>query len=829
MESVVLSMALFAQQIRHVLRGLGRTPFFTIVTVLTIGLGIGANTAIFSVINGILLKPLPYPHPEELVSVMQTAPAIGLVDCELAPSDFFTFREEGQTFQQFGIWSGDSSSITGSGAPEQVRSLDVTQGVLDALAIQPVVGRWFNAKDTSPSGPQTVMLAYGFWQRRFGGDSAALGRNLIVDGEPREIIGVMPKGFQFLDEKPELILPYRFDRAKVTLGNFSYRGIARLKPGISMAQASADVGRMIPMVLTRFQPPPGFSAKLFEEARIQPNLRPLKQDVVGSLGKVLWVLMGSIGVVLLIACANVANLLLVRAEGRQQEFAVRIAIGASWGRLAGALLTESVLLGLMGGAVGVALAYGGLQLLLSLAPKFLPRVENIAIDPAALLFTLVLSVVAGVLFGLIPVLKHAAPRITQQLRAGGRTLSQSKEAHRARNSLVILQMAMAVVLLISSGLMIRTFQALRRVQPGFTTPAELQTIRIFIPEAQVKEPVRVIRMVEEMQQKLAAIPGVTSVAFANSVPTDGNNSTDLLYAEDRTYREGQLPPLRRFKFVAPGFFQTMGTRLIAGRDFTWTDLYDFRNTCIISENMAREMWHEPSAAIGKRIREGMKDSWREIVGVVADVRHDGADQKAPAAVYWPILMTNFWGNPTFVQRGVVFALRTNRAGSESFLQQARQAIWSINSDLPIARVRTMEQVYGESMARSSFTLVMIGVAGGMALLLGIVGIYGVISYAVSQRTRELGIRIALGAPQGSLRGMVVRQGLLLAAIGVAVGLGAAAALSRVLASLLFEISPMDPLTYLAVSVVLLIAAAAASYVPAHRASNVNPLVALRAE
>jgi len=681
-------MGLFGQQIRHVLRGLGRTPLFTIVTVLTIGLGIGANTAIFSVIDGILLKPLPYPHPEELVSVMQAAPAIGLADCELAPSDYFTFREENQTFQQFGIWTGDSSSITGNGVPEQVRSLDVTQGVLDALAIQPVIGRWFNAQDTAPSGPQTVLLAYGFWQRRFGGDRSVIGRNLIVDGEPRQIIGVMPKEFRFLDEKPELILPFRFDRAKVTLGNFSYNGIARLKPGSSIAQASADVGRMIPMVTTSFPAPPGFSKKLFEEAKISANLRPLKDVVVGSLGKLLWVLMGSIGVVLLIACANVANLLLVRAEGRQQEFAVRIAIGASWGRLAGALLTESVLLGLMGGAVGVALAYAGLRLLLSLAPTFLPRVENIAIDPAALLFTLALSLIAGVLFGLVPILKNAAPHITQALRAGGRTLSQSKEAHRARNSLVILQMAMAVVLLISSGLMIRTFQALRDVQPGFTDPAHLQTIRIFIPEAQVKEPVRVIRMVEQMQQKLAAIPGVTSVAFANSVPTDGNNSTDLLYAEDRFYREGQLPPLRRFKFVAPGFFQTMGTRIIAGRDFTWTDLYDLRNTCIVSENMAREMWHDPSAAIGKRIREGMKDSWREIVGVVEDVRHDGADQKAPTAVYWPILMNNFWDNPTFVQRGVVFAVRTNRAGSESFLQQARQAIWSIDSDLPIARVRT---------------------------------------------------------------------------------------------------------------------------------------------
>ncbi|MBZ5622583.1 MAG: ABC transporter permease [Acidobacteriia bacterium] len=822
-------MGPFGQQLKHVLRSLARTPMFTIVALVTIALGVGANTAIFSIVNGILLKPLPYPHPDELVSVMQTAPAIGIVDCELAPSDYFTFREVNQTFQQFGVWTGDSSSITGLATPEQVRSLDVTEGTLNALAIQPALGRWFTAKDDSPGSPRTVLLTHGYWQRRFGGDASVIGRHLLVDGESREIIGVMPQSFRFLDEKPDLILPFRFDRAKTTLGNFSYRGIARLKPGVTLAQASADVGRMIPMVNTRFQPPPGFSAKLFEEARIQSNVRPLKQDVVGSLGKVLWVLMGSIGVVLLIACANVANLLLVRAEGRQQELAVRAAIGASWVRLAGALLMESLLLGLLGGVAGLCLAYGALRLLLSAAPDFLPRIENIAIDPAALLFTLAISVVAGLLFGVIPVIKHATPRVTQALRAGGRTLSQSREAHRARNTLVVLQMALAVVLLIGSGLMIRTFQALRLVQPGFSDPAGLQTLRIFIPEAQVKEPVRVIRMMQEMQQKLAAIPGVSSVAFANSVPTDGNNSTDLLYAEDRFYREGQLPPLRRFKFVAPGFFQTMGTRLIAGRDFTWTDIYDQRNTCIVSENMAREMWHDPSAALGKRVREGMKDSWREIVGVVADVRHDGADQKAPTAVYWPILMTNFWGDSTHVQRGVVFAVRSARAGSESFLQQVRQAVWSIDSDLPIARVRTMEQVYRESMARSSFTLVMLAVAGGMALLLGIVGIYGVISYSVLQRTREMGIRIALGAPQNAVKGMVVRHGMLLAAIGVVIGLGAAAALTRILASLLFEISPVDPLTYSAVSAVLLAAAAAASYAPAYRASHVNPVEALRAE
>jgi putative ABC transport system permease protein len=345
--------------------------------------------------------------------------------------------------------------------------------------------------------------------------------------------------------------------------------------------------------------------------------------------------------------------------------------------------------------------------------------------------------------------------------------------------------------------MIRTFQTLRRVQPGFRDPAHLQTLSIFIPDTQVKEPVRVIRMQQEIQDKLAAIPGVTSAAFANSVPTDGNNSTDLLYAEDRMYSEGQLPPLRRFKFVAPGYFKTIGTPLIAGRDYTWSDIYGERKYTIVSENMAHELWGSPAAALGKRIREGMKDDWREIIGVVGDVHLDGADQKPPTVVYWPLLMQQFWGNDTFLQRGIVYAVRSSRAGSQSFLEQVRQAVWSINPNLPLARVETLEKIYSGSMARSAFTLVMLAIAGAMALLLGLVGIYGVISYSVSQRTRELGIRLALGAPQFSLKAMVVRNGIWLAGIGAAVGLVASAGLTRIMASWLYGVSPLDPLTYAA--------------------------------
>ena len=822
-------MAFVNNRFLHVLRRLSRSPMFTAVTLLTVGIGVGANTAMFSVINGILLKPLPYRDPEALVGPWQTAAPLKIKDLNLSPSDYFTFRDENRTFEQFGLWTGGSVSVTGLGSPEQVQSISVTQGVLDALGIQPALGRWFTLKDDSPESPQTVILTHGYWQRRFGGEASAIGKRILVEGEAREIIGVMPPSFRFLEAKADLIFPLRFNRSKTNLGNFSFNPIARLKPGVTVAQANADVGRMIPIVNTKFPPPPGFSAKLFEQAGIQPAVRPLKQDVVGELDKVLWVLMGSIGVVLLIACANVANLLLVRAEGRQQELAIRVALGAGSSQIAAELLAESVFLGLLGGAAGLGFAYAALRLLAAIAPAYLPRLENITIDPLVLLFTLAVSLVAGLLFGLIPVLKYASPRVATALRGGGRTLSQSKDRHRARNTLVVLQTALAVVLLIGSGLMIRTFQALRQVRPGFTGAAELQTLQLYIPEPQVKDVDLVVRMFQEIQRKLSGIPGVSSATFAGSVPADGNSSTDVLYAEDRVYAETQLPPLRRFKFVTPGFFQTMGTRLVAGRDLTWTDLYDRRNVTLVSENMAREMWHDPSAALGKRIREGAKDPWREIVGVVEDVRLDGADQKQPVTVYWPLLMKGFWGDEKFVQRGVVFAIRSNRAGSESLLKEIRQAVWSVNSELPLSRIRTMEEIFRGSMARSSFTLVMLAIAGGMALLLGIVGIYGVISYSVSQRTRELGIRIALGAPLGELKVMVVRHGLFLTAIGVALGIAAAAALTRLMVSLLFEISPVDPLTYAAVSAGLLTAAAAASYVPAHRASAVNPVEALRVE
>ena len=803
---------------------------FTAVTVITLAAGIGGNTVVFSVLEGVLLKPLPYPRTEELVGVWHNAPGLQITDLNMSPSNYFVYREQGKTLQDIGMYQRDSVSITGVVEPEQVPAMVVTDGTLPLLGIPPMLGRTFTKEDDTPGTPETVVLTYGYWRHKFGGDPSAVGKTLIVDGKSRQIIGVMPQRFRFLDDDELAVLtPFQFDRHKVFLGNFSFEALGRLKPGATLEQLSADVARMLPIVMSTFPAPPGFSLKLFQDAHIGPNVRPLKRDVVGDAGSVLWVLMGSIGMVLLIACANVANLLLVRVEGRRQELALRAALGASWGRIAGELWLESLTLGLLSSLLGLGLAWAALRALVVLAPDGLPRVHDIGIDGPVLLFTAAIAVFTSLLFGAIPVFKYAGAQLSTGIREGGRSLSQSREQHRARSVLVVVQVSLALVLLICSGLMIRTFRAMTKINPGFSRAAELQTFRISIPGAQVKDPEPVIRMEEEILHKVEAVPGVSSVAVSTAIPMDQNGWHDPIFVEGRTYADGELPPLRAFKFVSPGFLTTMGTSLVAGRDFTWTDTYKKLPVAMVSENIAREYWHDPAAALGKRIRVSTKDDWREIIGVVGNIYYDGVSKPATSAAYWPLLLDNFESDTTRASREVAVVFRTSRAGSESLMTEVRQSVWSVNPNLPLANVHTVEYFYKRSMARTSFTLVMLGVAGAMALLLGVVGIYGVIAYSVSQRRREIGIRMALGAQQPTLTGMFVRHGLFLTGIGVACGLVVAVIIMRLMSTLLFNVNPTDPLTYIAVSAGLIATAFLASYLPSRRAATVDPVEALRAE
>ncbi|MDQ1387555.1 MAG: putative transport system permease protein [Acidobacteriaceae bacterium] len=814
------------RDIRYGLRALRKSPGFTAIAVLTLGVGIGANSAIFSVINGVLLKPLPYLHPEELIDLQLTAPGVNFPDADPAPFLYFTYREQGRSFQSVGLYRWNTQSVTGLDEPEEVQCLNVTAEVLPILGVQPTLGRWFSENDAAPGSPQTAVLTYGWWQTHFGADRSVIGRQIIYNGISRQIIGVMPANFSFLDRDAAFILPLQFDRSKEFLGGFDYPGIARLKPGVTIEQASADIARMIPMALHSFPPQPGLTVKEFEDVRLAPKSRYLSQMLIGDVGKTLWVLMGTIGIVLLIACANVANLLLVRAEGRQHELAIRVALGASWFDIARALLIESVALGLLAGALGLAFAYGAVRVLVSIAPSHLPRLHEISIDPAVILFTLGAALLTGILFGIIPVIKYAGPRIQHQLRGGGRAASQSREQHRTRSVLVVAQVALALVLLIGAGLMIRTFQALRKVDPGFD-PRDVLTLRIAIPESQAKDATAVIRLEQGIVEKIRAIPGVESAGLTTVIPTE-RAGHDLIYARDKSYERG-VPPLRLFKSVSPGLLAAVGNRLIAGREFTWTDTYERRPVAMVSENLARELWQDPQRALGKQIREDLQGPWREVIGVVNDVRDDGVQEKAPTAAYFPLLMNDFEGDAVAVKRSVSYIVRSKRAGSQTLLADVRQAVWSMNPNLPLANVRTLQEIYDKSLARTSFTLVMLAIAGAMALLIGLVGIYGVISYAVSQRQREIGTRIAVGAQRSDVMKLVLNEGMTLILIGLGVGVAGSLASTRFLSSLLFGVTATDPVTFAAVILLLALVALAACYLPARQAVRVDPMVALRYE
>ncbi len=817
-------------------RRLGKSPGFMATILLTLAIGIGANTAVFSIINRVLLEPLPYPQSDRLISLFLNAPGAGGLasfasGLQLSQSMYVTFSEHNRSFQSMGIWYSQRANVTGVAKPEEVRADLVSDGILQTLDVPAMRGRWFSQVDQDPHGAKTVMLSYGYWQRRFGGDPSIIGRTIQVDAQPREIVGVMPRGFRMIDQDFDLLVPMAVDRVHEILAGFGANGIARLKPGVSIAQANADVARLIPVWMDSWSNGPGTNPHWYENWMISPNFRSLKQEVLGNIESVLWVVMATVGLVLLIACANIANLLLVRAESRQHELSIRAALGAGRARLACELLIESVTLGVIGGMLAIGIAYAALRVLVAIGPANLPRLSEISMDARSLGFTLLLSVFSGLFFGAIPVWKYARAAVPLMLGATGRTATAGRARHRSRNLLVIAQTAMALVLLVSAVLMIRTFAALRHVEPGFSDPAHVQTVRISIPASLMPDSLLVTRTQNNIADRIAAIPGVTSVGFAAAVPMDNDDPNwDQTWVEGKTY-PGENPPLRLFNYVSPGYFHAMGTRLVAGRDFTWDDIYGLHQMVMVSEAFARENWGSAAAAIGKRVRQFKDMPWQEVIGVVEDVHVHGVDDKAPPTVYWTAMLKSpYTPKPTIDgPNSATFAIRSERAGTQDLVNSLQQAVWSVNSDLPLASVQTMQDLYSRSLARTTFTLVMLAIAGFMALALSIIGIYGVISYAVSRRTREIGIRLALGAQKRTLSWMFVRSALLMTVIGMAIGLVGAGLLIQLMRTLLFGISPLDPVTYFTVPLVLAVAAALASYLPARRATAVNPVETLRSE
>jgi predicted permease len=825
------------RDLRHALRALPRRRAFTFAAILTLALGIGATTAIFSVVYSVLIKPLPYPNSGELVRIRHTASAQGDGDMTSSSSMYFTYRAENRTLAEIGMWGDGGETLTRPDGTERVRSLRATHGLLQAIAVQPVRGRWFNEAEHLPQaeGPAPVILSYAFAQSRFGSDVAALGRELQINGRQAQVVGIMPRDFRFLDLSPtfDIIVAMQLDPARQAIGNFNLHALARLKPGVTPEQAGADLRRILPIWLDAWPMIQGLSTtrEAIENMRIVPVVRPLKDDMVGSTASALWVLMGAIAAVLLVACANIANLMLVRADARRSEFAVRAALGAMPARIARELLVEALVIGSLGGMLGLAIAYGGLELLVAIGPSNLPRLTEIAVHPAVLAFTVAVTLASTIAFGCITALKHAR-HVDIQAFSGARGSSASRARSATRSALVVVQVALALVLVVCAVLMVRTFQALRDVHPGFADAATIQTVRTWAPNELGRNPGQLGTVQHQILDAIAALPGVTSVGFTSALPMEGAPFifNSVAAVEGKALEPGESPPSRRFKFVSPGYFETMSTQIVAGRDLTWGDIEAGGRVALISEDFARELGPTPADVLGKRIRTPIDtDDWREVIGVVQSVKEDALYSEAPSIVYWPAIMEKAFGNQAFAVLPTAYVVRSDRTGTAALNNAIREAVWSVNRDVPIALERTMQSLYAESLAQTSFALVMLAIAASMALALGLVGIYGVVAYVVAQRSREIGIRMALGAQRREVRAMFLRQGLALSSVGVVIGLVAALALTRFMSSLLFEIEPTDAVTYAAAIAAILAAAALASYLPARSASAIDPVETLKAE
>jgi predicted permease len=812
---------------RHHVRRLAATPAFSLTAVVTLATAIGANALIFSLVNGVILKPLPFEAPERLVAVWHVAPGLMPGPLEQAAFSYFTYRDEAESFEDIGLWSIAAAAVTGRGDPEELRALAVTDGTLPVLRVRTALGRGFSPADDAPGSRETVLLSHEYWQRAFAGSPAAIGQSLMMDGRAREIIGVLPPRFRLLQHSPDLVVPLRLNRAEAQIGAFRYHGVARLEPGVTLERANADLARLIPGMPDRFPIPPGFTRQMYDGFRLGPDVHPLSRDLAGDVSGMLWVLSGAVGMLLLVACANVANLFLVRGEARRQELAVQLALGAGLRRVAGQLLGEALVIAVVSGGIGIGLAYAGLQALRGFAPDQLPRLDEAGIEPVVLLFALALSLACGVLFSVAPIAKYARPELSTALKEHGRGSRDGRQRHRMRNVLVATQVAVALVLLIGSALMLRTFVAIRDVQPGFTDPARVLTARIAVPQGLIAEPAEVARAHEQIRQRIAAVRGVVAVGQTSSITMDGAVRRDSFFVEGLVEADGRMPPARRMKHVAPAYFATMGNAVVAGRDFTWDDVHGHRAVGIVSANLAREIFGSAPAAIGKRVRPSSNGPWREIVGVVGEEHDDGPTRPATPLVYWPFLQQDYAPGRITVERTLAYAVRTDRLTDPGFLHDVQQAVWAVNPNLPLAQVQTLQEIYALSTAQTSFTMIVLAVAGAVTLLLGVVGIYGVIAYVVVQRRREVGIRMALGAGAADVRRLFLTRGLAIVAAGLAAGTAIAAVAAQALETLLFEVSPLDPVAYVAALASLGAVAAIAIWVPTRAATRVAPGVVLR--
>lgn len=826
----------FALPLRYAWRSLRRAPVFTMTAALTLALGVGATTAIFSVVNAVLLRPLPYDDADRLVAIGHTAPGVKLTEVGHSLGTYFTYRKLATAFDQIGLYKGLSASLadpTGRAEPERLNVAYITPSVLPALRVSPIRGRRFQEEEGIPGGVPVVLLADDFWRRRFGGDPTIVGKAIQMDGRATEVIGVMPPSFHFPDSRTEAWLPLRLNPAQEQAGGFDYSGIARLRSGATAASGLADI-RQAFQRLPELYPTlaPGMAMRaVIENARIQPTLVPLRDVVVGSFGPVLWVVAATAGLVLLVACANIANLLLVRAEGRQKELTVRSALGAGHGQVLAHFFAEGVVLALLGGVIGTALAVVSVRLLVQYGPAELPRLNEVRVDLVALAFAALASLVAALLATLFPAFRQGKVNLGAMLREGGRSGTAGRQRQRTRGALVSAQVALALVLLSASGLLARSVLRLKAVRPGFDA-ANVLTLRVDLPRATYPKPSDAVRFFSQLVDRVATIPGVRAVSVTSKAPllVEGANLNPIA-REDRPPGPNELPALATFIRAGNTYFQAMGIPMVAGRSFGSMTEAQSPFEVVISRKLAREQWGDSTGAsvIGARVK-ALSGTVYTVIGVAETVLDSSLAAPPTAQVYFPVVPAADTGADNDLIGVGEMSLVVRTTGDPNALVPAvRREVAALDRTLPIFNLRAMDDVVASSFARLSFTLMVLAVAAGATLFLGAVGLYGVVAYVVSLRTKEIGVRIALGAPPRAVGRLIARQGVVLAMAGAAVGLVLFGLLARLLRSFLFEVSPVDPLTLGLVTTVLILVAAGASWLPARRAARIDPVEAMRSE